>query len=68
MTDRKDKNGGTVVQIKNFVVHPDRDSITYSNDISIITLKEKVEITEKIKPICIGDLTEIVQNDEVRSD
>ena len=49
-------------------MHPDRDSITYSNDISIITLKKKVEITENIKPICIGDLTEIVQNDEVRSD
>ena len=69
MTDQNNKNEGKKFNIHNFVVHPERDPHTYSNDISIITLKETVEFNGNIKPLCIGGLTtEVPVDEEVRSD
>ena len=37
-----------------FRIHPDRDVGTFSNDIAVIKLKDRLKYTRKIRPICIG--------------
>ena len=37
-----------------FRIHPDRDVGTFSNDIAVIKLKDRLKYTKKIRPICIG--------------
>ena len=37
-----------------FRIHPDRNIGTFSNDIAVIKLKDRLKYTKKIRPICIG--------------
>ena len=38
-------------------VNPQRDPATFSNDLAIIKLAAGVTFSERVKPICIGDLS-----------
>ena len=54
------------VQCTVYSVHPQRDAATFSNDLAIIKLAADVTFSERVKPICIGDLShKITAGDQV---
>ena len=57
---------GEKVMMDSVTVHPQRDPATFSNDLAIIKLAADVTFSERVKPICIGDLShKITAGDQV---
>merc|ERR1740129_595898 len=38
-----------------YFVHPERDPNIFANDLAIIKLASDIKLSERVKPICIGD-------------
>ena len=65
MMNEKIEDGVKMLKEKCYV-HPERDPNIFSNDLAIIKLASDITFSERVKPICIGDLNhEIKAGDQV---
>ncbi|CAK6979956.1 mannan-binding lectin serine protease 1 isoform X2 [Scomber scombrus] len=51
--DARDKRRATNRSVLEIVLHPDFQPDNYNNDIALVKLREKVELNEIIRPVCL---------------
>ena len=54
MMSEKIEDGEKMLKEK-FFIHPERDPSIFANDLAIIKLASDIKLSERVKPICIGD-------------
>lgn len=57
--DKSDLSGAVSISVKSFTIHPNYDAANFLDDIAIIKLSKKVDLTEKIQVACLPENSQL---------